>query len=285
MYSFPTRNFVKATLLGIGAIALTATASIADIIHIKSVQSGKFVTVEGGLMQATAERPGNSDRFELVRLQGNRIAFKHVSSGTYVRAGIGQDTLLGTGSPHIRGWEIFELHMRGGQTFNLKSVQNGKWVRAGLTQRSKLAAVTVQSPSSWEKFEFVKPQAANAAATPTHIPQLSELNGTWSVHSVVIRGNYTKIDRNQLGHNELTFSNGSLSFYVGCNTNNTSYSLANGRINFSAVIGTKRGCHGHAGDVEFATTQAIANTTQIRARGRYLYLYDRAADKTVLLYK
>ena len=50
MYSFPTRNFVKATLLGIGAIALTATASIADTIHIKSVQSGKFVTVEGGLM-------------------------------------------------------------------------------------------------------------------------------------------------------------------------------------------------------------------------------------------
>ncbi len=283
MYSFPTRNFVKATLIAIGTIAISATASLADIVHIKSTHSGKFVTVEGGIMQATAQRAGNTGRFELIRLDGNRVAFKHLSSNTYVRAGISQQTYLGTGSPHIRGWETFELHKTGQHSFTLKSVQNGKWVRAGVGNRSRLAATTNRSSGAWQQFEFVKP--GTGAANPTHKPHLAELNGTWSVHSVVIRGSYSPVDRSQLRNNQLTFSNGSLSFKVGCNANSTTYALNDGRINFGEIIGTKMGCHGHAGEVEFATTQAIANTTQIRARGRYLYLYDRRADKTILLYK
>jgi len=76
------------------------------------------------------------------------------SDGTYVRAGVTQRALLAVGSPHIRGWETFELIKLDGNKVALKSKQNGKYVRAGVGPNSLLAAVSSRV-DGWEQFELL----------------------------------------------------------------------------------------------------------------------------------
>ncbi|RIA55809.1 fascin domain-containing protein [Dichotomicrobium thermohalophilum] len=82
-----------------------------------------------------------------------RIALQ-ASDGTYIRAGVTKNTLLATGSPHIKGWETFTLIRLSDGKIALRSEQNGKYVRAGVGQNSLLAAVSSRI-GGWEQFEFV----------------------------------------------------------------------------------------------------------------------------------
>jgi len=82
-----------------------------------------------------------------------RIALQ-ASDGTYIRAGVTENTLLATGSPHIKGWETFTLIRLSDGKIALKSEQNGKYVRAGVGQNSLLAAVSSRI-GGWEQFEIV----------------------------------------------------------------------------------------------------------------------------------
>ncbi len=116
----------------------------------------RYVTVAATgdrLLTATADDPANAARFRLHRISGNRLALEHVSSGRFVRAGIGSSTLLGAASNRIAGWETFTGIITRSGRINLRSEQNGLFVRAGIGATSQLGA-TSQRADAWETFEF-----------------------------------------------------------------------------------------------------------------------------------
>jgi len=116
----------------------------------------RYVTVAATgdrLLTATADGPANAARFRLHRINGNRLALEHVSSGRFVRAGIGSSTLLGVASNRIAGWETFTGIITRSGRINLRSEQNGLFVRAGGGSASQLGA-TSQRADAWETFEF-----------------------------------------------------------------------------------------------------------------------------------
>jgi len=104
-----------------------------------------------------------------VRRGGNRIALLSWYSEKFVRAGIGQESMLGASSDQAAGWETFELIDRGGGRVALRSVQNGKFVRAGIGQESMLAASSDQV-AAWEIFQIftLSPQEINSGTPPLH---------------------------------------------------------------------------------------------------------------------
>lgn len=116
----------------------------------------RYVTVAATgdrLLTATADDPANAARFRLHRINGNRLALEHVSSGRFVRAGIGSSTLLGVASNRIAGWETFTGIITRSGRINLRSEQNGLFVRAGIGSASQLGA-TSQRADAWETFQF-----------------------------------------------------------------------------------------------------------------------------------
>jgi len=83
------------------------------------------------------------------------VSLKSAQNGKYVRAGVGQGTLLAAVSPKLGGWEDFQLVELGKNRFALRSVQNGKYVRAGVGQGTLLAAVS-NHIAGWETFEKIE---------------------------------------------------------------------------------------------------------------------------------
>lgn len=123
------RNLIAAACLGFVVVA----PAMADDVVIQWASNNANVRLQTGYLVADRGQ-GQPARFEVVRLEGRRIALR-AQDGTYVRAGVGRQTLLATGSPHIRGWETFELDGHGGNTYSLRSIQNGKFVELDRTGR------------------------------------------------------------------------------------------------------------------------------------------------------
>ena len=83
-----------------------------------------------------------------------RFALISVQSGKYVRAGGGQESLLGAVSDRIADWETFERVPIDGTRVAIRAVLSGKYVRAGVGQESLLAAVSDRI-AAWETFTYV----------------------------------------------------------------------------------------------------------------------------------
>lgn len=121
-------------LLLVSLLAITFLASVSahaqDRTYITSEFTGRHfgrMADHGGLIGAAVPDTARASAFDMVRLDGNRLAFRDLASGDYLRAGVGQGTHLMVASPHIRGWETFEMVGLPGAVA-LRSIQNGRYL-------------------------------------------------------------------------------------------------------------------------------------------------------------
>lgn len=132
-------------ILALVAFALPATASVpTGTVHFQSVQNGKFVragVTHSTLLAAVSPHVRGWETFEITEVPSTRdsngeaftrtYAIRSMQNGKYVRAGVGQGSLLAAVSPHIRAWEKFHIIEQGDGTVVLKSAHSGMIVRGG----------------------------------------------------------------------------------------------------------------------------------------------------------
>jgi len=226
--------------LTVAALAVTQAAAKAEEIVLQSAQSGMYVTTVNGTLAAWTRDKTRAIRFDTVRLDGNRMAFRDMRSGTYMRAGVGPDTFLAVGSPHIRGWETFEVLPMGGGRVALRSVQNSKFVRAGRGRYSHLSAAVSGRPAGWESFKFVRaPQegANRGSANRGHANQGDGLStrtlaGTYRITHVAANNGFLVRLGPQLARQARLSLNrqGAVDASVGCNSLSIRLNVNNGHV-------------------------------------------------------
>jgi hypothetical protein len=264
------------SLLALGLLVASQAVATAEEILLQSVQSGMYVTVVDGTLAAAAPDARYASRFDTVRLEGNRHAFRDVRSGSFVRAGVGQGTFLASGSPHIRGWETFEVLGVNGRDVALRSVQNGKFVRAGVGRRSHLAAVSDRA-AGWETFRFVPAgrgngQAGNQQGSNQAGLNLGDLAGNYRItHIAAQNGFLVELGQAIASQARLSLNaRGEVNTTVGCNTITTRISVRNGRMSGGGqVMMTKRLC-GEQGlsRAEAGLLEALRTSRTVDRQGR-----------------
>lgn len=214
---------------------LVAPAMAADVV-LQWASTNANVTVRSGLLVATGNTR-DAARFEIVRLEGRRIALR-ARDGSYVRAGIGPRTLLGTGSPHIRGWETFELDMHGGDTYSLRSVQNGKYVTV---ERNGDLAASSELRGTHAQFRLITvPDRPRPPGPPA--PAFS-WQGTWNrVWIAGVDGRGVPAPR-EARVSFVVDANMAVGFTAGCNSLATRMEVRGRNVNFAPVMSTRRACN------------------------------------------
>ena len=210
-------------VLASAALAAPATAS-AETVLLQSVQNGRYVAAgRDGYLAANTDQGARAQGLELVRLEGNRVAFRDPASGRFLRAGVTGSTLLAVGAPHIRGWETFEMRRLGGGQIALRSVQNGRYVRAGVGRGALLAAVS-ERVAGWETFRLVPFDARAEAPRPPHEErprdERVDLAGSYRVIAVANPGGrgVERLERSLSRGTQVTIQRGgAFSGTVGCN--------------------------------------------------------------------
>ncbi|MBC7284894.1 META domain-containing protein [Hoeflea sp.] len=234
------------SILALGFLLLAQTAAKAEEIFLQSVQSGLYVTEINGTLAAATDRLDRALRLDTVRLEGSRIAFRDVRSGSFVRAGVGQGRFLATGSPHISGWETFDVIRLAGRTLALRSVENGKFVRVGAGQRALLAAVSDRAAGR-ETFRFVEARGGQQHAGRGEGPDLGDIAGHYRItHIAMDDGVLVELGQRIAGRARLEFDeSGVVRASIGCNAISTNISLRNGRYRQDGgVTGTRMACIG-----------------------------------------
>lgn len=230
---------IALTLATLAPLALAPASARADEIVLQSSQSGLYVTSVKGTLAAWTRDPSRALRLDTVRLDGNRMAFREMRSGKYLRAGVGPNTLLAVASPHIRSWETFEITSMGGGRVALRSAQNGKFVRAGIGRTSHLAAVSSGRPAGWESFRFVSAPrgqgnagSGNAAAGNQGGLSTRALAGQYRVtHVAADNGFLVRVGPELARQSRLTLDGaGNVSASFGCNSLSIRIAVQNGRV-------------------------------------------------------
>ncbi|MBS9478212.1 META domain-containing protein [Ancylobacter radicis] len=249
------RTVIGKCLAAVVALGLMTLPAAADIV-MQWASNNANVTQRAGMLVATGNTR-DAARFEIVRLEGRRIALR-ASDGSYVRAGIGPQTLLGTGSPHIRGWETFEMDAHG-DAVSLRSVQNGKFVTvdgAGqLTASSDLRGTHAQ-------FRFITVPDRGGPARP-ETPAASTPRVSW-------QGQWTRLwiagadGRGVPAPREsrARFTVGpdmTVSVTAGCNTLHSRMDVRGRQVAFSRVMSTRINCRNAQQIYEQHLASAMAN--------------------------
>lgn len=267
MHSFLKRALVAAVLL------CSAASAHAAEIFLQSGLTGEFVRVRNGTMSATGHAD-NSVRFELIRLEGNRVAFR-APDGSYLRAGIGQQTRLATGSQHIRGWETFEM-VRGATGVSLKSVQNGKYVTVDNRTGQLSATANRRSASTVFHMPGTPTRGAAAARTPEF-----EWSGDWS--QIWLASANGRLHRPPAG-SRVTFSidrDMGVTASMGCNQISTRLSIDGQRARYSSVMTTRVRCSNEQQGYETGMGNAFAAVRAWEFReGQIVFM--NSAGQTVL---
>lgn len=224
-------------------LPVLGAAAHADEFSLRSQQSGRYVTIENGYLAAVAGSPAAARTWEMIRLDGDKVALRVPANGTFVRAGVGKGTFLAEGSGHIRGWETFELRRLRNGGVALRSVLNGKYVRAGVGNRSLLAAVS-DRVGSWETFDLV--------TVGNQGPAAASLVGSWRLLQVAAQGGRLRDVRPDVAQRAwMTFErDGALSGRGGCNSFRATYRLEGDSLSVGRIVTTKMLCAGEAGEVE-----------------------------------
>ncbi|SHL43542.1 META domain-containing protein [Roseibium suaedae] len=279
-------------LLALTLVLAAGAAAKADEVLLQSAKSGLYVTVVNGTLAASAQDARQAVKLDTVRLEGNKIAFRDVRSGTYVRAGVGQGTMLATGSPHIRSWETFELDRTGRGEVALRSSQNGLYVRAGVGRGSHLAAVSERA-RDWETFRLVdvrnagghqdRPRPGQGNGNGNHNagqgPDLSSLIGNYRItHVTADNGFLVPLGRELAGRARMSIEGrGNLSATAGCNSISARIAVENGRFQTrSQPMSTKMGCVIRGQSlVENRISQILTEARTVQRDGRIVTLRAR----------
>ena len=243
------------------ALALAAMTGAASAeVFIQSELTHGFARVQSGVLHANGHAD-NAVRFELVRLEGSRVAFR-APDGTYLRAGVGQQTLLATGSPHIRGWETFEMVAFGG-AHGLRSVQNGKFVEVDRPTGRMSATGTTRATQAM--FRLVT--APSAVAPPPPQPPRVEWTGRWT--QIWLASPNGNLHRPPAGsRTDFTISvNREVEMTAGCNTKFANLVLGGAReARFRDQMTTRRNCADQYQGYEDGFSQAMGNVTAYEMR-------------------
>ena len=107
-------------------MAGAAAPALSDELVLISSHTREFIGADASANQVLKGVPQEAQAIILDRitLDGSKVAFR-ARDGKFLRAGVGQQTLLAAVSDHIRGWETFEIVRVTNAKFAIKSVQNG----------------------------------------------------------------------------------------------------------------------------------------------------------------
>ena len=286
------------SLLALTLLFAAGTAAKAEEVLLQSAKSGLYVTVVNGTLAAWTRDARQATKLDTVRLEGRKIAFRDVRSGTYVRAGVGQGTMLAAGSPHIRGWETFELNRVGRGEVTLRSSQNGLYVRAGVGRRSHLAAVSPRA-HAWETFRMVevrnqvgqqdRPRPGNGNHNADHRPDLRDLRGDYRItHAAADNGFLVRLGRNLADQARMSIQGrGNLSATVGCNSISAQISVEDGQFRTRGQpMSTKMRCAIPAQSVlEAQISQILRQARTVEREGRTVTLRARNGAELLKLRK
>jgi len=256
------RTLIRACAL----VALTAVPALAETVMFQSRLTGGFVGIDrSGLLAANAS-VRQALVLDMVRLEGRRVAFRDPDTGDFLRAGVGQQTYLAVASPHIRGWETFEL-MQDGQDVTLRSVQNGLYVGANGDRR---LAATWGTRGRGQMFRLVPVGVqAPAAGTGAHRPT-SDLPfaGSWVLDVLFQRGRALSLNDQALRQAQLRIARrGGLSGTTGCNTFDAALLEQGSMYEVQDFIMTRRRCHGARGEVARYFREALSDAAQFTLIG------------------
>lgn len=264
------------SLVAFGILFASQAVAKAEEVVLQSAHSGKYVTVVDGRLAATAPNARRASMFDTVRLEGNRMAFRDLRTGTYLRAGVGKGAFLAPGSPHIRGWETFEVERLRGGAVALRSAQNGKYVRAGVGSGSRLAAVSPHA-RGWETFRIVSIQDlinGNTGNAGNSGVNLGDIAGTYRItHVAAENGFLVQLGRDLTRQSSLSLSRGGdVQASVGCNGMSVRIRVRNGQVRADGgVIGTKMLCHGQGVmAAERGVSRALSESRSVVREGRTL---------------
>lgn len=235
-------------------LAAMAAPAAAEMVAFQSRANGQYVGTDGsGLLQGRAAGP-QALVLDMVRLDGDRVAFRDSDSGLFLRAGVGGQTNLMVASPHIRGWETFEL-TQDGPDVTLRAVQNGMYV--GLDAASGRLRAAYQRPSLSTTYRMfpvsMQPQQPQAPQPPQQQaghPPRSDLPfaGAWVLEDLY--GVDVRSDR-AIRQARMTISlRGAIDGYSGCNSFSTQLLETRSAFTTDGIITTFRRCYGDAGAVE-----------------------------------
>ncbi len=244
---------IRPLLRALAVLAALAAPAAAEIVSIEAVQPEARVGLDGAGMLSI--RGQGALHLEMIRLNGNRVAFRDPQSGMFLRAGVGQATQLSVVSPHIRGWETFEL-IPTARGHALRSVQNGLyvgadpaeprlaavWGTAGLGQTYRLRPVTLTRPAP-----DLRP-----VVTQAHV-------GRWRLDTLYGAGGQPMpLDAQAVAQMHLGIdAQGALSGNGGCNSFNARLVRENGALAVRDFLTTRRGCANPARQVEILFHAAL----------------------------
>jgi heat shock protein HslJ len=249
-------------LVGLAAAACVVVTALvsqaaAAAVFIQSELTGGFARVHSGVLHANGHAD-NAARFELIRLEGGRIAFR-AADGSYLRAGVGQQTLLATGSQHIGGWETFEMVPFGG-AHGLRSVQNGKFVE--VDRRSGLMSATGTTRATQAMIRLVNAPSAQPPAQPR-----IDWTGRWT--QIWLASPNGNLHRPPAGSRaDFTISvNREVEMTAGCNTKFANLSLRDAReARFTNAMTSKVNCANAQGAYEDAFARAMSEVRSYEVR-------------------
>lgn len=258
----------------VAGAAFASAASAADIV-LQSLYTNGYVQQDGGVLVARGNDRA-AQRLEIIRLQGNRIALR-TPEGTYVRAGVGQGTRLATGSPHIRGWETFEMVTTPDSRVHLKSVQNGRFVVAD--RRGTLSATDALRSAQSEFRVAAAPGRPGAGQRP---PQQDDARprfdwtGNWSFLRVAGPGGQLMAPPRNARVEFTVDRNMRVGVSVGCNRIGSQLRIqGRNRVEFTQTFSTRMLCQGALGRYERALIDAMSKVERFEYREGQVALLDR----------
>ncbi|MCA0203744.1 MAG: META domain-containing protein [Proteobacteria bacterium] len=246
-------------------LCLTAPA-FAEVVTLQSIATGQPVGRDGaGLLRLGA---GAAVPMEMIRLDGRRVAFRDPASGLFLRAGVGAATEMALVSPHIRGWETFELWDQGGSVV-LRSVQSGQYV--GADGRDQRLNATWGSAGRGQQFRLMPVGAAPRPLPPR--PPAAIFVGEWRVQDLYVNGQSLPLSVATRAAVQLGIDRqGGVQGNTGCNAFDGRVTAEGGGHRIGGLMLTRRGCGGEAGQVERLVLEAFGATRLLEIQGGRLIL-------------
>lgn len=233
------------------------------MVTLQSALTGQAVGVDAaGLL---AVRRGPALTLDMIRLTGNRVAFRDPQSGLFLRAGIGAQTQLGVASEHIRAWETFELHQTGAGV-SLWSVQSGAWVGFDGVEPRLNARWGTQGRG--QTFHLVPAGGAAQAAAPLPFA------GAWVLDELFASGRPMGLDARVVQVASLQIGpEGALDGHSGCNSFSAQMLRQGNGFEVQDFLTTRVGCRAGR-SVERMLYAAITGAAQVTLTGNLLELRD-----------
>lgn len=250
----------------------------AEPVRIKAQQNGKYATFVGGYLAASATRAG-AHVFDMIRLDGTRVAFRDPQTGRFLRAGVTQTSLLALGEAHIRGWETFE-QATDGPVSTLRSVQNGKYLRAGIGAQTLFGA-TSDRVGAWEAF-LIEPVGRTQQQAPQTAQAHVDFAGDWQVAEIYEGGARLSYNDRMLRQTRFTITpEGRFSGTAGCNQLGATITQRGVAVAISPVLSTRMLCNTPGDQLERHLAHVLDQAVHFSYGPRQLLFYDRAGQVLV----